>query len=70
MSYSGFIQICATFYPESKKSKDGDKCHHIQNAMKHRNKAITWTFIHGKEMSFDEGGIPSKSNYNHVGYYK
>ncbi len=69
MPHSRLIQICAIFYPEIKKSTEGDKCHQIQNAIKHLNAAAAWTFIPGKEMSFDEGGISKKSNYNIVRQY-
>ncbi len=33
------------------------------------NKATSWIFNPGKEISFDKGGIPSKSNDNPVIQY-
>ncbi len=41
----------------------------IENAINHLNKASKRTFIPVKEMSFDEGGIASTSNYNLVRQY-
>ncbi len=69
MCYSRFIQIHAAFYPEDGTSQEWDKCHQLRNAINHLNKAAKHTFIPGKEMSLDEGGITSKSNYNPVRQY-
>ncbi len=55
--YSKFVQICASFDPKSGTSQEQDKCHHLRNASNHLNKAVKRTFIPGKEMSFNEGGI-------------
>ncbi len=59
----------AAFHPESRTSQEQDKCHQLTNAINHLNKAAKRTFIPRKEMSFNEGGIPSKSNYNPVRQY-
>ncbi len=68
MLYSRFLQICAPFHIERGQNKEDDKCHQLWNA-KNPNKAAALTFIPGKEMSFDEGGIPSESDCNHIGQY-
>ncbi len=69
MSYSRVIQMRAAFHPESETSQEQDICHQLRNAIDHLNKAAKRTFIPGKEMSFNEGGIASKSNYNPVRQY-
>ncbi len=69
MSYSR-LKICAAFHPESGTSQEWDKCHQLRNAIHHRNKTAKHTVTLGKEMSFNEGGIQSKSNYNPVRYNK
>ncbi len=69
MSYSRFVQIRATFHPESGTSQEWDKCHQLRNAISHINKIAKCTFIPGKEMYFNEGGIASKSNHNPARQY-
>ncbi len=69
MSYYWFVQIWAAFHPESGISQEWDKCHQLRNVINQLNKAAKLMFIPGKEMSFNEGGIPSKSNYNPVRQY-
>ncbi len=69
MSYSRFVQIGVAFHPESGTSQEQDECHPLRNAINHLNKAAKRTFIPGKEISLDEGGIASKSSYNTVRQY-
>ncbi len=57
----------AANHPESGISKEGDKCHQLRNAFNHHIKAALCMFVPGKEMTFDEDGILSKSYYNPVG---
>ncbi len=52
------------FHPESGTSQEPDKFHQLRNAIYYLNKAAKRTFTPGKEMSFNEGGIANKSNYN------
>ncbi len=66
ISYSRFVQICAAFHPESGTSQEGDKYHQLRYDINRLNKAAKHTFTSGKEMSFNEGGIPSKSNYDPI----
>ncbi len=40
------------------------KYHQLRNAIKHLNNAAKCTLIPGKQMSFNEGVIANKSNYN------
>ncbi len=61
------VQISAANHPESGISKEGDKCHQLRNAFNHHIKAALCMFVPGKEMTFDEDGILSKSYYNPVG---
>ncbi len=63
MSYSKFVQILAALHPESGTSQEQDKCHQLRNAIKHLNKTAKCKFVLEKEMSFNEGDVPSKSNY-------
>ncbi len=62
VSYSRFVQIPAAIHPESGTSKEGDKCDELRNAIKHLNKAEMHTFVPGKEMSFEEGGVVLQAN--------
>ncbi len=62
--FSIFIWIHVAFHPESGISKEGDKCHQFWNEIMHLIEATNWTFVPGREISFDKGSIPSKSNYN------
>ncbi len=61
ISYSRFVQIHAAFHPESRYKAEEDKCHQLRIAITHFNKAAMHTFIPGRELSFDEDSIPSKS---------
>ncbi len=69
MLFRRFVQIRVAFHPESTKNKLDDKCHQIRYALQKLNSASARCFIPGKELSFDEGGIPSKSQYNSVRQY-
>ncbi len=61
MQFRRFAQIRAAFHPESAENKLDDKCHQIRYGLQKLNFAAKHCFIAGKELSFDEGGIPSKS---------
>ncbi len=69
MQFRRFAQIRAAFHPESAENKLDDKCHQIRYGLQKLNLAAKHCFIAGKELSFDEGGIPSKSRYNSVRQY-
>ncbi len=69
MSYSIFVQIHAAFHPESGTSQEQDICNQLRNAINHLDKAVKHTFITEKEMTYNDGGIPSKSNFNPVRQY-
>ncbi len=59
--------------PESSDSKKGDEYHQLRdaNTITHLNKAASRTFIPGREMSFEKGGVPSRFQYNPIRqYYK
>ena len=47
----------------------GDKCHQLRSAIQFLNEHARKTFIPGRYLSFDEGGIASKSRYNPVRQY-
>ncbi len=68
MQYWRFVQIRGTFHPESTDNKLDNKCHQIRYGIQNLNSTAKG-FIAGKELSFDEGGIPSKSWYNSVKQY-
>ncbi len=69
MSYFRFAEICAAFHPESGTSHEQEKCLQSRNSINHLNKEAKHTFVPGKEMFFDEGGIPSKSIFNPIRQY-
>ncbi len=69
MSYTRFVQIHAAFHWERGTSQEWDKYHWLKNPISHRNKAAKRTLVLGKEMSFNEGGNPSKSNYYPIRQY-
>ncbi len=66
MLFRRFAQIRAAFHPESTNNKLDDKCHQIRYSMQKLNGAEKRCFILGKDLSIDEGGIPSRSHYNTV----
>ena len=59
MSLNRFKQIRAAFHPEVGASSIGDKCHQLRYAINSLNAASLATFIPGKNLSFDEGGVAS-----------
>jgi hypothetical protein len=64
-----FLQIRAALHPEIGVSDIGDKCHQLRAAIQSLNQAAKKSFILGRQISFDEGGIASKSRYNPVRQY-
>ena len=69
LTYKHFLQIRAAIHPEDGTSEIGDKCHQLRAAIQFLNKHAKKSFILGRELSFDEGGIASKSRYNPVCQY-
>ena len=69
MSLHRFKQIRASFHPELGTSKVGDKCHQLRHALNTLNAASMRTFIPGIDLSFDEGGVASRSQFNPVRQY-
>ncbi len=69
MSLCRFKEICASFHPELGTSKVGDKCHQLRHALNTLNAASMRTFIPGIDLSFDEGGVASRSRFNPVRQY-
>jgi hypothetical protein len=59
----------AAFHPEIGYSKIGDKFHQLRHARNTLNQASYKTFIPGINMSFDEGGVASRSRFNPVRQY-
>ncbi len=58
------LQYFSRYMPYSiQKAKLEKKEIQLRNTITHLNKAAMWKFIH-KEMPFDKGSIPSKSNCN------
>jgi hypothetical protein len=56
-----FLQIWATLHPEDGVSEIGDKCHQLRAAIQFLSEHAKKSFILGREILFDEGGIASKS---------
>ena len=59
MTLPRFKQIRAAFHPEVGMSDVGDKCHQLRFAIDKLNLTASRTFIGGKDLSFDEGGVSS-----------
>ena len=64
-----FKQIRAAYHPEVGSSAIGDKCHQLRFAINQLNYASRATFVPGPNLSFDEGGIASRSRMNPVRQY-
>jgi hypothetical protein len=64
-----FIQICAALHPEIVESEIEDMCHQLHAAIQFFNSHTKKTFIPGRYLSFDDGGIASKSRYDPVCQY-
>ena len=69
MTLQRFKQIRAAFHPEVGVSDIGDKCHQLRYAIDKLNLTSSRTFIPGKDLSFDEGGVASRSRRNPVRQY-
>jgi hypothetical protein len=69
MSFYRFRQIRAALHPETGSSLVNDKCHQLRASIQSLNEHARRAFILGRECSFDEGGIASKSRYNPVRQY-
>lgn len=55
--------------PRNVTSSVGDKCHQLHASITSLNEHAKCVFVLGRECSFDEGGIASKSRYNPVHQY-
>ena len=66
LSYGRFIQIRDALHPERGESDIGDKCHQLRAAIQYLNQHAKRAFVLGRQFSFDEGGIASKSRYKPV----
>jgi hypothetical protein len=66
---SRFQQIRAAFHPEVGVSKSGDKVHQLRYALNCLNSASKRAFIPGKDLSFDEGGVATRSKFCPVRMY-
>ena len=64
-----FQQLRAAFHPEVGESRVGDKVHQLRYALNCLNSSSRRTFIPGMDLSFDEGGVASRSKYNPVRQY-
>ncbi len=64
-----FFQIRATIHPEDGISEISYNCNQFRATIKFLNEHAKKSFILGRELSFDEGGIASKSRYNPVHQY-
>ena len=64
-----FKQIRSAFHPEVGASSIGDKCHQLRYAIETLNATSKAVFIPGLNLSFDEGGGPSRSWLNPVRQY-
>ena len=69
MTLGRFKQIRAAYHPEVGASEIGDKCHQLRHAINSMNAASKSTFVPGPNLSFDEGGVASRSRMNPVRQY-
>ena len=69
MSLSRFKQIRAAYHPEVGSSTIGDKCHQLRYAIDTCNGTSKTTFVVGGDLTFDEGGVASRSRMNPVRQY-
>jgi Transposase IS4 len=71
MSLARFKQIRQAFHPESKAmaSGGGDKCYQLRRAINTINTAAKWSFIPGRDLAFDEGGVACRSRFCPVRQY-
>jgi hypothetical protein len=70
MNFQRFLQIRQAFHPEQKHAGvGGDKCYQIRFALNHLNKVSRETFHAGPSLTFDEGGIPTRSRFCPVRMY-
>ncbi len=64
-----FKQIRGALHSEVGNTTINDKCHQIRHALNTLNHASYKTFIPEQDLSFDEGGIASRSRFNPVRQY-
>jgi len=70
MSITRFKQIRAALHPESRKySGGGDKCYQLRSTIQQINRCSARVFEVREQLTFDEGGIPSRSRFNPVRMY-
>jgi hypothetical protein len=74
LTYARFIQIhaciCPELYDPSNEDKEKrDKCYQLRAAIESLNYHAKKTFVPGRYLLFDEGGIANKSRYNPVRQY-
>ncbi len=69
MQFRRFAQIRASFHPQTTDDKLNNQCHQIRYGIQKLNTVAKRCFIPGKELSFDEGSMSSKSEYNSMRQY-
>ncbi|CAB9508431.1 unknown protein [Seminavis robusta] len=69
MSLNRFRQIRAAFHPETKVPNDTDKCYQLRHAIDTFNTHVKSTFVIGRDLCFDEGGIGCRSRFCPVRQY-
>ncbi len=69
MLYVRFFQIYAVFHPKDDQSNEVVNDHQPRNAITKSNMDSRRTFVFGRKMPFDKGGIPSRPRYKTVRQY-
>jgi hypothetical protein len=69
LTYKCFLQIRAALHSEDGVLEIGNKCHKLRAAIQFLNEHAKKSFILGREILFDEGGILSNPHYNPVWQY-
>ena len=64
-----FKKIRAAYHPEVGTSEIREKCHQLHYGINLLNQALKATFVPGPNISFDEGGVASRSRMNPVRQY-
>eukprot|EP00957_Ditylum_brightwellii_P166518 12675346-Ditylum_brightwellii.AAC.1 len=63
MALSRFCQIRSAVHPEFGTSSVGDKCHQLCYPIRSLNHAAGRTFDLGRNATFDEGGVATRSRF-------
>ena len=62
--------IRMAFHPEDRSAREcGDKCYHVRHLLRQFKAAAKGSFIPGRDIAFDEGGVASRHRLNPIRMY-